>query len=475
MSFRFDSFEGVGRVFPLRGDHEPIVLDDAGIRHPRNQRARTMIHTAYQDVTHLAASPRILWLGTRDSVYVIPRAGFANYDAPELLVNALFDRIAEQPGSEAQLARIEEIERISHQARPPWVTRWLIGICVAVFVLQQWSGTRLDLAAALIPGLVFDGDLWRLITANLLHAPGTMGIIHIAVNMLVLLPLGTMVERPLGPARTICVIVFAGIGSMLAATWFSNLPVVGASGIVFGLAGAVLWLEFKRSDQLPAWWRFPRRDLLGLIAINGVIGAILPFVAFAAHAGGLVFGVLAAAILTGRVSSPAPLRTRIMSGFALLVAFVSVATAGMELARSGDAAARYYERLSRLPEISPAVLNNEAWIMATSTNPEPTEPVLLAALALAERAVSETDRSEPTFLDTLAEVQFQLGNAEAAISIIDEAIRLDPDESYFLEQRRRFAGERERDDRPDYIPPAFRGDEEPERIVPSEAERELTV
>ncbi len=508
MGFSFDSFEGLGGIFPLRGGHEPIVLDDAGILHPRNQRGRATIHTAYADLTHLAASSRILWLGTRDSVYLIPRAGFVNHDAPEVLVSALLERIAGQPEAQAQLARIDQIERISHEARPIVVTWALIGICVAVFVLQMLLGNRVDLAAELIPELVEDGDLWRVITANLLHAPGAIGIIHIAVNMLALLPLGAMVERPLGAARTICLVLFSGVGSMLAATWFGNGPVVGASGIVFGMAGAVLWLDWKRADELPAQWRFPRRNLLGLVMINGVLGAILPIVAFAAHAGGLLAGAVAAAILTGPFATPAPLRTRIVnsissisalfhfhgpsraeearhdvylrgtdfvSGFALLVTFLAVATAGMELAKPGDPAARYAQRVLGLPEISPLVLNDTAWLIATATDPAPTEIVLLAALSLAERAVSETGRSEPTILDTLAEVQFQLGNADAAISIIEEAIKLDPDESYFLEQRRRFVGERERDDRPDYIPPMLRDREEPPSAEPAEVDGELRV
>lgn len=475
MGFSFDSFEGLGGIFPLRGGHEPIVLDDAGILHPRNQRGRATIHTAYADLTHLAASSRILWLGTRDSVYLIPRAGFVNHDAPEVLVSALLERIAGQPEAQAQLARIDQIERISHEARPIVVTWALIGICVAVFVLQMLLGNRVDLAAELIPELVEDGDLWRVITANLLHAPGAIGIIHIAVNMLALLPLGAMVERPLGAARTICLVLFSGVGSMLAATWFGNGPVVGASGIVFGMAGAVLWLDWKRADELPAQWRFPRRNLLGLVMINGVLGAILPIVAFAAHAGGLLAGAVAAAILTGPFATPAPLRTRIVSGFALLVSFLAVATAGMELAKPGDPAARYAQRVLGLPEISPLVLNDTAWLIATATDPAPTEIVLLAALSLAERAVSETGRSEPTILDTLAEVQFQLGNADAAISIIEEAIKLDPDESYFLEQRRRFVGERERDDRPDYIPPMLRDREEPPSAEPAEVDGELRV
>ena len=92
-----------------------------------------------------------------------------------------------------------------------------------------------------------------------------------------------------------------------------------------------------------------------------------------------------------------------------------------------------------------------------------------APLLLAERAVSETQRLEATILDTLAEVQFGLGMDAAAISAIDEAIALDPNETYYHEQRRRFAGERARGDRPEYIPPMFR---EPNEIGPP-AETEL--
>jgi hypothetical protein len=58
----------------------------------------------------------------------------------------------------------------------------------------------------------------------------------------------------------------------------------------------------------------------------------------------------------------------------------------------------------------------------------------------------------------------------AAISAIDEAIALEPDEAYYHEQRRRFAGERARGDRPEYIPPMFR---EPNEVGPPiEAEPE---
>ena len=55
---------------------------------------------------------------------------------------------------------------------------------------------------------------------------------------------------------------------------------------------------------------------------------------------------------------------------------------------------------------------------------------------------------QPHILDTLAEVHFQLGHRAEAVAAIDEAIPRDPGEDYYREQRRRFLGERDPEDRP---------------------------
>jgi hypothetical protein len=95
----------------------------------------------------------------------------------------------------------------------------------------------------------------------------------------------------------------------------------------------------------------------------------------------------------------------------------------------------------------PLHLNNVAWTIVTGKAPTP--GLVDVALKLAERAVEETRREDPNILDTLAEAYFVAGRRDAAIATIDEAIFLAPGVEYFREQRRRFAGEREPDDRPD--------------------------
>ena len=101
---------------------------------------------------------------------------------------------------------------------------------------------------------------------------------------------------------------------------------------------------------------------------------------------------------------------------------------------------------SQLEAAPVLILNDAAWLIATDA--APTHKALEEARELAERAVSATGRENPNLLDTLAEVQFQNGDGEAAVETIDEAIALAPGVPYFEEQRRRFTGERDRDDRP---------------------------
>jgi hypothetical protein len=250
--------------------------------------------------------------------------------------------------------------------------------------------------------------------------------------------------------------------------------VVGVSGVVFGLAGGMLWLDYRRAEEIPAWWRFPRRSILILLAINGVLGVLVPFIALAAHAGGLIGGAAATAAVSRRISTGPPRWVQATCGLLILATAMSLTTAGLDVFADDDAVARYAMRWANLPGISPHELNDRAWFIAISPNSSPRE--LEAALLLAERAVSETQRSEATILDTLAEVQFALGMTHAAIATIEEAIAQQPDDPYYQEQLRRFTGERSPDDRPEYVPPAFRApNERPEPATPESIEPELTV
>lgn len=459
--------------FDLRGRPRGIVLGGDGVHHPSSPRGGGNAFTPYQEITHLAASRRTVWLGARRSVYAFPRRAFTDARGPETLVRALIARIARRPGGSAQLARMAEVEETARslpRLRATWV---LVAACLVGFVAQLAAGEMVFEVSYFSPVLVMDGDLWRLVTANLIHVhPGFP--VHLVLNLLGLVALGAMVERSLGAARAACIMAASGLAAMAASGLAGYASVVGVSGVVFGLAGAALWLELYRTDQLPAWLRIPRRAFLLLLLVNAVLMIVIPVIAGAAHVGGFAAGFLTTALVIGRgigrAVNPAWIRAT-----AVLVAGISAAAVGSataELAATPGFVARHAQRLARLPGLSPIELNERAWVIAIA--PETTDDELKAALLLAERAVLETKRSIPAVLDTLAEVQFLMGWPDRAIATIDEAIAQDPGQSYYREQRKRFAGERAADDRPEgpFFMPA--PSPEPAPLAPAQ-EQGLTV
>ena len=434
-------------TFSLRGRPRAIELEAEGLHHPNGARFGGPVYTAYRDITHLANSSRAVWIGTRRSVYVVARRLFVDPHGPEHLVRALLELIARQPGGSAQLARMAQIEETARHVRPLRATWGLLLACAAIYAAQEIGGESVKLVGYFSGPLAADGDWWRVVTGNLLHA----NAVHLILNLLGLLAIGSIVERALGTSATVCVMAASGLGAM-AAAWWSPLPVVGVSGIVFGLLAALLWIEHRYADELPAWWRVPRRALYGTIALSGLI-SFLTFVALGAHVGGFVVGGLAAALIAPRGLAQRPVAgaLRAIAVASAAVAALAVAAAGYDLLREGQFAERHVVRLARLPSATADVLNDAAWMIAID---EKSSPALLEnALELAERAADETDHAEPHILDTLAEVHFQLGHRAEAVAAIDEAILRAPDEDYYREQRRRFLGERDPNDRPEFPSP----------------------
>jgi membrane associated rhomboid family serine protease len=320
--------------------------------------------------------------------------------------------------------------------------------------------------------LVRDGDLHRIVTANLIHAFA----LHLVFNLLCLLAVGRMLERAIGSERVVCVMGASALGAMAATGWLRDAAVVGVSGVVFGLAAGLLWVELRCAEQLPAWWRFPRRALLWIcvaLLLDSVLGFVIPLVAGEAHVGGFAAGLLATALVTPRSLGPASPAVKRACRAVLGTAGVAVFAAAVTLAPPGEFRVRHALRVAQLPGVSAEELNNRAWLLATHSNATPEE--LGVALILAQRAVEETERRDATILDTLAEVQFQLGHPESALAIIDEAIAREPGESYYREQRRRFLGERGRDDRPAPPLPDPMWDPWPEPEAPDPSDAGITV
>jgi membrane associated rhomboid family serine protease len=431
-------------TFRLKDRAAEIALDERGMHHPRAPRGDAFEHTPYEDVTHVALSQRGVWLGAKRSVYVLPRRMFLLETDPERLVESLLTRIRERPGGEAQLVRMAAVEQRAASASGVPATLALAGLCVFVSILQLVFGHDVHNVGYFSAGFVDAGDWWRMVTWNFLHAYPKFPL-HLVMNVLGLLALGSITERALGTGPTVFVLGVSGVGALLANYLAGYWSVVGISGVVFGLFGAVFWLEHARAEVLPAWWRVPRRALYAML-IGSAVLAFLPIIAGLSHAGGFVFGALAAALVSGRSPLPRPNRLWVRAAAASVVGvcLVSLTAAVNQLLTIPDYQAHYLARMAEMPEVGPLALNETAWYIAI--DPDASLALRETALLMAERAVNETEHREPAILDTLAELQFQLGFDLSAVSTIEQAIELAPDDRYLIEQRRRFLGERDRDD-----------------------------
>ncbi len=438
---------------PLRRGRHPVALHETGVRLPRSRIVPGEVFVGYGELTHLELGARWVRIGSRRGVFWLRRADFADPSDPERLVRSLVARVAQEPDGTAQLARMAEVEEAVRLPRAPRAVPLLALACLGVWGLERALGPVVAHAGFFSASLAAHGEAWRAITANLLHGlpgAGSLGVAHLVLNLIGLLGVGALVELPLGAARTAFVLGCSALGAMGAGALAGYEYAVGASGIVSGLAGAALWLEFWAPERLPVAWRVPRRLFVGALLGNALLPLVVPVVAGSAHAGGFGAGLAAAALVTGPGLRRDALRPALVLANALLAILLVAALVGATPLVAGRPAAwaRHAERLLSLPQTMPMVLNNAAWLMVTGASGPPSES-LERALELAERAVSETRRGDPNLLDTLAEVQFQVGREEEAIATIDEAIALAPNEAYFREQRRRFTGERAPDDRPE--------------------------
>ncbi|NLP84870.1 rhomboid family intramembrane serine protease [Microbacterium sp. CFH 90308] len=177
----------------------------------------------------------------------------------------------------------------------PIVTYTIIGITAFAYLLGLIPGVGdavkqalLFWAPLLYPNLSGSFEPWRLLTGALVHS----SFWHIGLNMLALWMIGRSLEPLLGRWRFITLYALSTLGGSVAVTLLSfGTPVVGASGAIFGLFGALLIIGRHLGANIAG--------IAIVLGINLVIGFIPGFnVSWQAHIGGLVVGLLVAFIFT---------------------------------------------------------------------------------------------------------------------------------------------------------------------------------
>lgn len=187
---------------------------------------------------------------------------------------------------------------------------------VVVFLVLSVMGDTQDAVFMLNHGASWEpyileyGEYYRLVTCIFLH----FGIDHLFYNMLLLIFLGDSLEQIVGKLRYLAIYLLGGVAGNIVSVWVSagteNYAVsAGASGAIFAVVGALLWIVIRNGGRLKG---YSSQRLFLMAAFTIVNGLTTTGVDNMAHIGGLVAGFLLGMLLYrkkaeedfGKVSRP---------------------------------------------------------------------------------------------------------------------------------------------------------------------------
>ena len=181
----------------------------------------------------------------------------------------------------------------------------IIITAVVFFLMELWEKSQTDgyflgnttefflEHGALYAPKLLAGEWYRVITYLFLHS----GIEHLMNNMLVLYFLGNALEHYIGKIWYVILYFFSGIiAAMGSVLYNTEYPVcVGASGAVFGVIGAMLWVVLKNRGTLQG---ISKKRMLFFVFLSVYGGFISQGIDNAAHVAGLVGGFFLAILIT---------------------------------------------------------------------------------------------------------------------------------------------------------------------------------
>jgi rhomboid protease GluP len=143
---------------------------------------------------------------------------------------------------------------------------------------------------------------WRMFTSTYVH----IGIVHIGLNMWCLWNLGILAEQIFDRWTYFLTYTFCGLaGSLLSLALHPLRTGAGASGAIFGLAGALISaLYLGRLPLHPGALKSTLKSLVSFAGYNLFFGAVIPAIDNSAHIGGLITGLALGAVLAPHLTSP---------------------------------------------------------------------------------------------------------------------------------------------------------------------------
>ncbi len=184
------------------------------------------------------------------------------------------------------------------------VTLGFTVICILVYLAMVFAGAHFANPhnQALIAWggnyrpLTVNGQGWRLLTGLFVHG----GLLHLVMNMIALADIGHVLEQKIGRRMLLVIFLLSGLfGGLCSLMWHPMSVGVGASGAIMGLAGALLvWLILPKLERGAEMERKVQvRALVMGLSLTLAVGAFSQRIDNAAHAGGLLAGVVLGAVV----------------------------------------------------------------------------------------------------------------------------------------------------------------------------------
>lgn len=181
----------------------------------------------------------------------------------------------------------------------PVATLVILALNVAVFLLMTFAGGSMNPDVLLNFGASYGpyfrrGEYWRIVMPMFLH----IGWLHLLVNSYALYILGPILEKVYGYGRFSLLYVLMGMGSSFLSMKLSQNVAAGASGAIFGIAGAMLVAGYLHRDIIPPrWGRAFGRGIVPFIVVNLAFGFSVRGIDNWGHLGGLASGIVLAALI----------------------------------------------------------------------------------------------------------------------------------------------------------------------------------
>jgi rhomboid protease GluP len=405
-----------------------VVFDSEGVLLPRHRWARRTHRVRFEEVDSLNRILRGPWRVVAVGVEkgwggAFAPSWFESGETADRIERELLARIGCLPDGDAKLRAIERRRAVgeANQVSPLWLTWGAMVLLVLVYVWELASGVLWTpfgghRVGAISGWLLADGGWYRLATGQVLH----YNLAHLLVNLMGLWLFGLLLESVLGGWRYVVLLLGSGLGGALATAAVPSPPAAGASTMVFGATGCLVYVNAFRRAELPVGLRALPWALAVLAACEILFEAFVPGLDWAAHLGGFGSGLLLSwPLLAGRELSQ--LRARqgpwlrvVASGLAVF--YLAGLAKGAALLWTGDDSwhLRLGEHLLSATETVPVVLTLFARVTAAD------EGASARALDLARRAAERSVRlqsEKATHREALAAVHYRLGAFDAAIEL----------------------------------------------------------